>query len=174
MKNPLRKDDPVVSLPTRTPVNVEAEIADIARTARRNIGLGGSREMERAKELLTSGLTAAYADGASALEHAIDEANNERESLKRAVEQMDAEMDRVKRQSAEHILHLKSRCSEITAGVEARLAHLGQMLLWLEGQKEALQNPPQPARAALALEKPVEELAEDELPNPNGSRHRSE
>lgn len=151
-----RNKDPVVPMrPEAATDFIEQEIAQLARAQR---PLGGSRNMERAKELITSGLTAAYKDGATALEHAIDEAQAERDKLQAAIERMDEQMDKLKRDTAEHILHLKSRCSEITAGVEARLVHLGEMLSWLENQQQALQHPPQPAPAAALLEtKPAEE-----------------
>ena len=155
-----KKEPPMRPRPVPEPVDIEADIAEIAKVARRGAGLGNSRDMERAKELLSSGLTAAYKDGAEALEQAIDQANAEREKLKNAVAKMDAEMDHIKRQAAEHILDLKSRCSEITAAVEARMVHLEQMLRWLEDQRTALKHPPQPAPTAL-LEPPAEHQRDD-------------
>jgi predicted nucleic acid-binding Zn-ribbon protein len=131
----------VVPLRRMTPESVpeiEVEIADIARSVR---GLGVSSNMERAKELLTSGLTAAYSDGAQALEHAVEEADEELKRLNRAVEQANTEMDNLKRRSAEHILHLKSKSSELTALVETRVAHLAAMAKWVEEQRDTLKQP---------------------------------
>jgi chromosome segregation ATPase len=167
MKNPLAaKRDPVVPMPARQPIeDVEAEIANFARinaNEGRNLGLGGSREMQRAKEILSSGLTAAYKDGAEALEHAIDEANQQRDVLKLKVDELDKQMDTLKREAAEHILELRSKSVEITALVEARVEHLTSMVKWVEEQRATLANPPTPPRPAAAIEAPVEELEEED------------
>jgi len=153
--NLLSKKEPVVPMPKANVIDIENEITNLARSVKPS--LGDPRNMERAKALLTSGLTAAYDDGASALEAAVKEADAEMAKLKQAVETADGEMDKLKRQAAEHILDLKNKSAELTALVEARVEHLTSMVRWVQDQRSEIKNP-QPIKPAIEPPKPAPEI----------------
>jgi DNA repair exonuclease SbcCD ATPase subunit len=144
-----KEKEPTLPMPPRrSPIEeVESGIADLARTVKPS--LGDSRNMERAKTLLTNGLTAAYSDGAAALDAAVQQADEELTKLKAAVKEADIEMDRFKREAAEHILELKNKSAQLTAEVEARVEHLTTMVRWVEDQRAMLKEPPAPKQIAV-------------------------
>jgi hypothetical protein len=161
----LLKQKDVVPLRRDAVPEIEVEIADIARTVR---GLGVSSNMERAKQLLTAGLTDAYDDGAKALEAALSAADSQLEKHEKAVTEERKQLDGIKRAAAEMLMAHKSRNSELAAGVQAHVAHLATMARWVEEQKATIAAPPAlPRPAPLALEQLNEEEA-------SGSTHQSE
>jgi chromosome segregation ATPase len=155
--NLLSKKEPVVPMPRANVIDIENEIGNLARTVKPS--LGDPRNMERAKALLTTGLTSAYDDGASALEAAVKEADAEMAKLKQAVETAEGEMDKLKRQAAEHILELKNKSAELTALVESRVEHLTSMVRWIQDQRVEIKNP-QLIKPAIEPPKPADLIGE--------------
>lgn len=126
--------------------SVEEEFADyVPQDVRREITLEeGSRKMERMKGLLTEGLTAAYKDGAAALEAAIEESNKAVLEKQDKCRELDKQLDAFKRHAAEQIMQYSQRAKELTAEVEQSIEHLREMTKWSEEQRTLIKNPLRP------------------------------
>ena len=137
----------VLPLPSRRTVDeLEAQIGSHVRAqlpAMREQGDGA--KIERAKELLSNGLGHVHEDGAKKLELAITAATEETARLHAAIDKLDEAMNTLKLKTASNILDLKSKSSQLTAEVEARVQHVASMVRWSDEQEAILKSPPRPA-----------------------------
>jgi hypothetical protein len=156
MVNLMRKTTATPTLPAVK--TIEQEFAQELATAPppRLVGSGG---MERVKELVTSGLTAAYKDGAAALEATIREANEQVAQMQEQCKAQIAELDEMKRACAEYLAEHTRVAKALTDRVQASVEQLRVMTRLTEEQCMAIKQPP----SKLLLQSPEEPTEEKKV-----------
>ena len=122
-----------------------------------------SQNMQRAKDIIGSALTAAYQDGASALQAAIDECTQKVERAKQKLEALVAEQDKLKREAAEYLLAHGNKAEELTTELDGEMQHLHALAARVEEWTAQIKglNPSTPKLPPPAPEITHEEHHED-------------